>query len=143
VKKYFFALLILAAHPLWAHEHRAPHGGNLVEIGEEFAHIELVLDAKSGKLTAYVLDGEAEKSVRIAQKILKLQINTTKGSPITLQLKAVTNPLTGDKTGDSSEFAVTSAKLRNLKKFTGWVEQATVFGKVFKKLEINFSCGNE
>jgi hypothetical protein len=42
------------------HEHTAPHGGSLVEFGEEFAHIELVLDSATGVLTAYVLDGEAE-----------------------------------------------------------------------------------
>ena len=46
------------------HEHTAPHGGTLVVFGNEFAHIELVLDQTTGKLTAYVLDGEAEKSVQ-------------------------------------------------------------------------------
>jgi hypothetical protein len=38
------------------HEHKAPHGGLLVEVGEEFAYIELVLDRTSGTLTAYMLD---------------------------------------------------------------------------------------
>ena len=32
------------------HEHTAPHGGTLVVFGDEFAHIELVLDQTTGKL---------------------------------------------------------------------------------------------
>jgi hypothetical protein len=38
-----------------AHEdHQAPHGGSLLELGEEEAHVELVHDVKSGTLEAYV-----------------------------------------------------------------------------------------
>ena len=37
-------------------------GGTLVELGNEFAHVELVLDSNAGSLTAYVLDGEAQES---------------------------------------------------------------------------------
>ena len=47
------------------HEHTAPHGGALVGLGKEFAHVELVLEKATGKLTGYVLDGEAEKPVRL------------------------------------------------------------------------------
>src|SRR5205085_2013512 len=54
------------------HEHTAPHHGQLVELGEEFAHVELVLDRKAGRLTAYVLDGEAEQPVRVTQPTLTL-----------------------------------------------------------------------
>ena len=37
-----------------AHQHHAPHGGILVELGEEFAQVELVLDPVAGSLTAYM-----------------------------------------------------------------------------------------
>lgn len=38
-----------------AHEdHKAPHGGSLLELGEEEAHVELIHDAKTGTLEAYV-----------------------------------------------------------------------------------------
>ena len=47
------------------HEHTAPHGGTLVALGEEFGHLELLLNKETGELTAYVLDGEAEKPVRL------------------------------------------------------------------------------
>ena len=54
---------MLIAAPIFAHEHKPPHSGTLVEFGEEFAHLELVLDAATGTLKAYALDGEAEKAV--------------------------------------------------------------------------------
>ena len=56
------------------HHHDAPHGGTLVVFGEEFAHIELLLEKKTGKLTCYVLDGEAKNGVRISQEKIKLNI---------------------------------------------------------------------
>ena len=59
--------LVFAAN-VSAHQHKAPHKGTLVEFGEEFAHLELVLDQATGKISAWVLDGEAEKAVRVAQK---------------------------------------------------------------------------
>jgi len=34
------------------HEHHAPHGGTLVVFGDEAAHVELVLDPKTGALPA-------------------------------------------------------------------------------------------
>jgi hypothetical protein len=41
--------------PAAAHEERkTPHGGALIELGEEEAHVELVHDAATGTLTAYV-----------------------------------------------------------------------------------------
>ena len=49
-----------AEEPTAKHEHHAPHHGALEVLGDEFAHVELVLDEKTGRLTAYVLDGEAE-----------------------------------------------------------------------------------
>src|SRR4051812_8065508 len=54
------------------HAEKGPHGGALVAIGQDDAHLEIVLDAETGTLTAYVLDGEAEKAISIKQKNLQL-----------------------------------------------------------------------
>jgi hypothetical protein len=40
-----------------AHEHKTPHGGTAIELGEEAFHVELVKE-DPGTLSAYVLDGE-------------------------------------------------------------------------------------
>src|SRR5262245_43372286 len=78
------------------HHHEAPHGGTLVVLGEESAHIEITLDEESGALTAYVLDGEAEKAVALSATSITLAIKVAaKGDVGTtsskVALKAVAN----------------------------------------------------
>jgi hypothetical protein len=114
------------------HEHHAPHHGQLVELGDEFAHVELVLDRKAGTLTAYVLDGEAEQSVRIAQPSLTLRCT----APLSLSAKPVVlvasdNVLTGEKPGDASEFSVVDPALRDLLQLEGRIESVSVKGRTF------------
>lgn len=133
MKKMALIWMMALAFPLVAHEHKAPHGGSLVEIGDEFAHLELVLDADSGKLTAFVLDGEAEKSLRIRQKALVLKLGAS-----SVTLRAEDNPLTGEKPGDCSEFSARSAKFRARRKFEGRFGPLTILGKTFKGLKATF-----
>ena len=56
------------------HAEKGPHGGALVAIGHDDAHLEIVLDEKTGTITAYVLDGAAEKPIAIKQKNLQLAL---------------------------------------------------------------------
>src|SRR5258708_31278652 len=124
------------------HEHKPPHQGTLVEFGEEFAHLELVLDEATGQLTGYVLDGEAEKPVRIEQKEIVLKV---KGKPpeAAVALKAAGNTLTGEKPGDTSQFNGQSDTLKGLKVFDAAVVEITVKGKEFKHVSFNYPKGNE
>jgi len=126
------------------HVHKAPHGGALVVVGDEFAHLEFVLD-KEGKLTAYVLDGEAEKAVRIKQKEIALKIESIDGKKqdLKVKLKAVANVLTGESEGDTSEFATVAAELKGAKKFCAELDAVKVKGKEFKDVHFDFPEGNE
>lgn len=123
------------------HEHAAPHGGTLVAFGDEFAHLELVLDEKTGRLTAYALDGEAEKPVRLKQT--EIEIGVKKTTVFSVKLNSVENSLTGEKRGDTSEFAAVSEQLKNLKEFDAIITSIDIKGKEFKKVEFNFPKGNE
>lgn len=123
------------------HQHIAPHGGTLVVLGEEFAHLELVIDSQTGKLTAFVLDGEAEKSVRIKQS--ELEIEVEKPSKFSVKLEAFANPLTGESKGDTSEFRGESEKLKGLADFDAKIKQVSVKGQNFKDIHFNFPKGNE
>jgi hypothetical protein len=131
------------------HEHTAPHGGTLVVFGDEFAHLELVLDPEEGKLTAYVLDGEAENPVRIKQEYIELKISikgpdNRKGGPnFPLKLKAVANPLTGETEGDTSQFTGQSEHLKDVTNFEAVVIEVVVKGKEFKNVVFNYPQGNE
>jgi len=125
------------------HAHNAPHGGCLVAIGEHFAHVEFVLDAATGKLTAYVLDGEADKSVRIKQKEIKLKIEGLGDKKFEVELVALENALTGETAGDSSQFEVVSEKLKGAKHFDGKIDKIEIKGQKTKDVEFDFPHGNE
>jgi hypothetical protein len=124
------------------HEHQPPHAGTLVEFGEECAHLELILDAETGQLTGYVLDGEAEKPLRLEQMEIVIRV---KGKPaeFNVPLKAVGNPLTAEKPGDTSQFEGQSDLLRGLKAFDAVVLKISVKGKEFSDVSFNFPKGNE
>jgi len=132
-----------ADEPVSHHEHHAPHGGTLVVLGEEFAHIELVLDGDSGKLRAYVLDGEAERGVAVAQRSLDLDIAPPRGTPFRVALAPVENVLTGEVVGSTSEFAGRSERLVGLERFAGTVRQLDAKGQSFQDVRFRFPEGNE
>ncbi len=79
-------------------EHKAPHGGVLLEVGAEVAHLELVHDAKEGKVTIFVLDGKAEKAVAI-KDAPKVNLMTDDGAK-----QVVTKAVDPDKEGLASQF---------------------------------------
>ena len=106
------------------HTHQAPHDGTLVEVGEEFAHVELVLEGPTGKVTAYILDGEVEKPIRLEQKEIVL-----KGKAVSVALQAVGSPLTGEKPGDTSQFEGQSDGLKGAKEFDGSIARIVIKGK--------------
>src|ERR1043165_3970897 len=132
-----------------AHEHKAPHKGTLIEFSPpaEFAHLELVLDKTSGKITGYVLDREAEKAVRIFQKEIEIKVDPLSKAGIaaafTVTLKAQSSALTGEKEGDTSEFEGQSDKLKGLTVFDAAVSSIKVKGKEFTSVKFNFPKGNE
>ena len=131
------------------HEHTAPHGGTLIVLGDEFAHLELVLDPEDGTLRGYVLDGEAENPVRLDQPEIEIRIvvpdaaGNAYGSELPLRLSAVYNILTGEKEGDTSEFAVRSERLKGVKQFGAVITAVTVKGREFHEVEFRFPEGNE
>lgn len=138
------AIALFICGTIRAHEHKAPHGGALIEFGEEFAHLELVLD-KDGNLTGYVLDGEAEKAVRVKQKEIEVKISAVEGKAqaLTVSLKAKANVLTGESEGDTSEFTAAAPALKGVKKFEAAVGAITIKGKDFKETKFKFPEGNE
>jgi hypothetical protein len=86
------------------HEHeQGPHGGHLVELGEEEYHAEVVFDPKSSKITLYVLDSSAKKAAPIDAKEIKLEL-TIGGQPESFTAQAVADK--GDPPDKSSRFEV-------------------------------------
>jgi len=109
-------------------------------LGEEFAHVEIVLDAATGRLTAYALDGEAEKAVRIKQSEIEIAI---RNQADTIKLSGVANALTGETTEDTSEFSGQSERLKGAIDFDGVIKTISIKGKEFKDVAFNFPKGTE
>lgn len=124
------------------HEHAAPHGGTLIVFGEEFAHLELVLDAVTGSLSGYVLDGGAEYAVRIEQASIELGIDKD-GQKSMVSLGAQANALTGESPGDTSEFHGQSDFLTRVDHFKGVITSVEIKGQTFDQVGFDFPEGNE
>lgn len=120
------------------HRHEAPRGGTLVELEHEGANLELVLDDTTGTLTAYVLDGCCEKPVRIPQETIQLQI-VAGGTAFRLDLAAQERAMTGEKKGDTSEFAAQHDRLRGTASFKGVVEDVRIAGRSFQGVKFEYA----
>jgi hypothetical protein len=124
------------------HEHHPPHGGTPVVLGAEAYHLELVLDAPSGTLQAYLLDGEMEAFVRSADRSLVVDA-AAGGQTRTLVLAAAANAATGETVGDTSLFEAQADWLRSAPTFDGELRSITVRGTVFTAVKFNFPKGND
>lgn len=142
-------------HHHHSHGEKGPHNGALVAIGDDAAHLEVVLDAESGKVTVYVLDGEAKNPIPL--KADKLEIAFTKehdheeaegdkkpaGDELpdtgTLTLAAV-DP---GADGTTSVFAGESAALKGADEFDAVLTSISVGGKEYANVKFNYPDGNE
>lgn len=118
------------------HQHQAPHGGMLVELGDHFANLEIVFDASTGSMTAYVLDGHADGPVRIEQKEIVLQFRG-----FTVALQAVGSPLTGETPGNSSQFEARSENLKGLQAFEATIVKIAVKGSALVDVPFSYPKG--
>lgn len=112
-------------------EPKAPHGGLLVDVGDDFAHVELVFDTAQGTLSAYILDGEAEEVVPLKQPTILVRLSRPAR---TLKLKAVVSPLNGEKPGATSSYALTDLSLKGLSQIQGTLVSVNFNGQIFKNL---------
>ena len=130
------------SHGAHAHEHKAPHEGTPVVLGNEAYHLELVLDAAAGKLSAYVLDGEMEKYIRIAAPSFEI-VATLDGAKHPLTFMAVADSATGETVGSTSLFEATAEWLKTAKAFDAVLTKIEIRGSTFADVPFNFPKGNE
>ena len=124
------------------HEHVPPHGGTAVELGHEEFHVEFVLDAAAGRLTAYVMDGELEQFVRVAVPSFEV-VAQVGGAEQVLPFTAVANAATGEKAGDTSQFEAVAAWLKATTNFDATLRELTVRTQTYRAVKFNFPKGNE
>tara|TARA_R110002049_G_scaffold72490_1_gene186992 strand:- start:99730 stop:100242 length:513 start_codon:yes stop_codon:yes gene_type:complete len=88
------------------HPEHGPHGGELIELGQETYHGELIHTAE--KVTIYVLDGSATEMVPIAAPTLTVSLKHD-GAVQSFDVSADSD--TDDPDGKSSRFVSTDATL--------------------------------
>jgi len=109
------------------HNHHAPHGGTLVEIGEHAYNLEFVRAPETGRLSAYVLDGHAENFIRIKAASFEVIANVG-GEKRPLTFKAVANAATGETVGDTSQFDADGDWVKTTRTFDGVILALDVRG---------------
>ncbi len=128
--------------PTAHHGHIAPHGGTAVVLGVELYHLELVRDAASGRLTAYILDGEMENFVRVNPPLFEI-IATVDHQPHTLRFRPVANPATGETVTDTAQYEAQADWLKTTATFDATLTSLTIRGTSFTAVPFNFPRGND
>ena len=111
-------------------------------LGDEVYHIELVLNAETGKLQAFVFDGELENFIRSAAPSFEVTA-TVGGEARTLVFMPVANSATGETVGDTSLFETQADWLKTTKNFDAVLKSITVRGTVFNDVKFNYPKGND
>jgi hypothetical protein len=124
------------------HEHKPPHHGTPVVLGDEEYHVELVLDSPNGKLQAFVMDGELENFVRIASGPFEILARPA-GREETLVFSPVANNATGEKVGDTSLFEAQADWLKLTTNFDAVLKELEVRSKKYQNVPFNFPKGND
>jgi hypothetical protein len=107
------------------HTHKAPHGGELVELGDHQFNLEILYDGSRGVLQAWVLDAHAENFVRVPIAGFEVEIEAD-GAKKTLEMLPVANPVTGELVGDTSLFEAKADFLMPAKHFDGVIKAIRV-----------------
>ncbi|HUQ70463.1 MAG TPA: hypothetical protein VM165_13110 [Planctomycetaceae bacterium] len=94
--------------PAHAHPEKGPHGGPLLELGDEEYHIEVMLDEKTNVLTLYLLDSAAKALVPTDAKEAVINLKHG-GKPEQFKLPAVRQKT--DPAEMASAFQLKDAKL--------------------------------
>lgn len=132
---------VMAAPPK-RHEHHPPHGGTPIVLGDEQFHLELVLEASSGTLRAFVLDGELDKFIRIAAPALEFKVVRGNRTEV-LKLKAIADPATGETVGDTSMFEGKAEWLKQVTHFHAVISTIQIRNQRYQQVAFDFPEGND
>ncbi len=97
-----------AQDPGHVHPTEGPHGGHLIELGNEEYHAELLHDEQTHTVTVHLLDAAGKQPVSVPQPEITVQLFRG-GQFVSYALKAVREQ--GDATGTASEFQIVDEAL--------------------------------
>lgn len=125
------------------HGHVAPHGGTLIMLGLHTAHVEIALEAESGRLYLYALDDEAVNLYALPATPITLEIRLAPEEdwhPLSLQPDD--DPAYRLTESRSQRFSVVDPALIGRTRFDLRLPELTFAGRTFPKLTTRFPEGN-
>lgn len=123
------------------HYHEPPHGGAGVTLGDEAAHIEFLVDAGAGSVTAWFFTPHMEQYLRIKAESFEVLAKLPDGEA-RLTFRAVANAGTGETVGDTSQFVAQADGLAGVAVFDAVLPEVTVRGTVYRNVAFNYPKGN-
>jgi hypothetical protein len=123
------------------HRNLPPHGGTPIGLGDDAFNLELVRDPATGTLQAYVLDGEMEEFIRVADPKIDLRIDRD-GRKEILTLKPVADRVTGETIGDTCLFQARAGWLKGTDPFKGVIQDLAIQDQKFKAVPFAFPEGS-
>ena len=123
------------------HHHHPPHGGAGVTLGDEEAHIEFLVDAEAGTVTAWFFTPHMERYLRIKAETFEVLAKLPDGEA-RLTFAAVANTGTGETVGDTSQFVARADWLAGAGSFDAVLPEVSVRGTVYRNIAFNYPKGN-
>lgn len=130
-------------HAVHSHHHIPPHGGTVIRLGDELAHMEWVKDTEAEIMRCYIMDGHLEQFIRIAQESFQVLVKPTNGQEFSWTFQAVENRATGEIVGNTSEFHAQLSALPDQNIFEGSIQTVHVLGRQFENITFKYPEGNE
>jgi hypothetical protein len=132
-------------HGHHTHGQEGPHKGAIVVVAGHKLHLEFVLDAEAGKLTAYVLNDELKEGTTLKQDelVVGFLAKAAEGATELKEPEEVKLAAVNAKDGAAGEFAGQSDKLKGLKEFDGQLMSVTFNDKKYEGVKFEYPKGNE
>ena len=126
-----------------AHNHPAPHGGQLVELGVHGSgfNLELVLH-EQGFLQIYVFDAHVQNFVRISANSIDIEITDLNGTTKIITCEPIADPITGESVGNTSLFTSTE-RINEILPLKGVIKKIDIMEFPYENVEINFSVNEQ
>ena len=123
------------------HHHDPPHGGAGVTLGDEEAHIEFLVDAEAGTVTAWFFTPHMERYLRIKAESFEVLAKRADGEA-KLTFMGVANAGTGETVGDTSQFVARADWLAGIEAFDALLPEVSIQGRVYRSVAFNYPKGN-
>ncbi len=128
-------------HAHVGHHHEPPHGGTVLEFGDEEAFFEFVHDAAAGRMQCYVLAPHMDGFIRLTAPSFEISA-TFEGRTESLVFRAVANSATGETVGDTAQFEAQADWLKASKRFDAVLKAVTIRGRTYQAVPFRFPEGN-